>query len=109
MKLSQIIPVVSVLATGQNKSLPPLPAWQAASFWAQVLLALSVALNAVGIDLFAVLSGMGLGATPEEVVSTGHKVARAVQELLPFVFGVWAWIERKAPTFRLVFWRRGEK
>lgn len=97
---------VSILATGANKALPALPAWMATSFWAQLLLALSVLCNTLGIDIFAVFSGMGLGASPEEVVANGERAVSAVQQLLPLVFGVWAWIERSAPSFRLTFWRR---
>lgn len=95
---------ISILATGSNANLPPLAAWRAASFWAQVLLVLSVVLNYFGIDLFAVLSDMRLGNSPEEVIATGERAVSAVQQLLPLVFGIWAWIERKAPRFRLTFW-----
>ncbi len=103
MKLPFNLPV-SVLATGANTALPALPAWKAASFWAQFLLVLSVIANTFGVDIFAVFSGMGLGSTPEEVIASGGRAVGAVQQLLPLVFGVWAWIERSAPSFRLTFW-----
>ncbi|WP_353429479.1 hypothetical protein [Paracoccus denitrificans] len=106
MKLPFSLPI-SVLATGANTALPALPAWKAASFWAQLLLILSVIFNAVGIDIFAVFSDMGLGASPEEVIATGERAVSAVQQLLPLVFGIWAWLERSAPSFRLTFWERG--
>lgn len=96
---------LSILATGGNPDLPALPAWRAASFWAQVLLILSVMLNAVGVDLFAALADMGLGSTPDEVAATGARTVGAVQQLLPLIFGIWAWLERAAPRFRLIFWK----
>lgn len=104
MKLPFELPV-SILATGANKSLPALPAWKATSFWAQLLLVLSVLFNSMGVDIFAVLSDMGLGASPEAVIANGERAVSAVQQLLPLVFGVWAWVERSAPNFRLTFWR----
>ena len=86
-----------------NTALPSLPAWKAPSFWAQLLLALTVVLNAVGIDLMGVLGAMGLGGTPDQVIATGERAVSAVQQLLPLIFGVWAWVERRAPHFRLTF------
>lgn len=103
MKFPLPLPI-SVLSAGANSALPALPAWKAASFWAQLLLILSVALNTIGVDLFAVLSGMGLGDNPDQVVATGQRAAEAVQQLLPLIFGIWAWVERAAPRFRLTFW-----
>ena len=106
LKLSNIIPI-SVLATGGNAALPTLPAAKAVSSWAMVLMALSVVCNAAEVDLFAVFADMGLGATPEEVIANGDRAVSAVQQLMPLVFGTWAWIERRAPKFRLTFWGRG--
>lgn len=91
-----------------NLDLPELPFWQARSFWVQLMLALSVTLNAKGIDLLAVLADMGLGASPEEVVATGEHLVSIWQQLAPIALGLWAWIERRAPNYRLVFWRREE-
>lgn len=90
-----------------NLNLPSLPVWKARSFWAQVLLVLSVTANAAGFDLMAVFGAMGLGTTPDAVVETGTRAVNAVQQLLPILFGFWAWIERRAPNFRLTFWGRG--
>lgn len=104
MKLPFDLPV-SILATGANKALPSLPAWKATSFWAQLLLVLSVLCNSMGVDIFAVLSDMGLGASPEAVIANGERAVSAVQQLLPLIFGIWAWVERSAPNFRLTFWR----
>lgn len=97
---------ISILTAGASKALPALPVWKAASFWAQLLLVLSVACNAAGIDLFAALSAMGLGATPDAVLANGERAVSAVQQLLPMIFGVWAWIERRAPRFRLTLFNR---
>lgn len=91
-----------------NIDLPELPFWQARSFWAQVLLALSVWLNAQGIDLFGLLRELGIGGTPDEVIATGERLVSVWQQLAPILFGLWAWIERRAPNYRLVFWRRSE-
>jgi hypothetical protein len=87
-------------------TLPPLFAPMARSFWAQALLLISVALNTAGIDLFRMLGEMGLGRSPEEVLATSDRVVSAWQQLAPLVFGLWAWLERRAPNYRLVFWRK---
>lgn len=86
-----------------NLDLPPLPSWQARSFLAQLLLVLAVALNVCGIDLFAALAEMGLGATPDEVLANGERAVSAWQSVAPLVFGVWAWVERQAPRYRLTW------
>lgn len=97
---------LSILTAGANSALPALPVWQAASFWAQLLLVLSVIANTLGLDLFAALGEMGLGTSPEEVIATGERAVSAVQQLLPMIFGVWAWIERRAPRYRLTLFGR---
>lgn len=89
-----------------NRSLPILPMWQARSFWVQLLLALTVMLNAQGVDLMGALGSLGLGTTPEDVVETGARTVSAVQQLAPIGLGLWAWIERRAPNFRLSLWGR---
>lgn len=95
----------SAVTLPPNTALPPLPVWKAPSFWAQMLMVLTVLLNTMGIDLMAVFQGMGLGASPEEVVARGQHAVSVVQQLLPMVFGIWAYVERKAPHFRLTFWK----
>lgn len=75
--------------------LPPLPVWHARSFYAQLLLLASVALSFAGFDLSGWLAGFGL---------TEGRVLDAVEAAVPLAFGVWAWLERRAPKFRLV-WR----
>ena len=89
-----------------NTTLPELPVWQARSFWAQLLLVASVLANAFGIDLFAALREMGIGSNPDEVMATVTRIGSALQVLSPAFFGIWAWLERRAPNFRLVFWKK---
>jgi len=76
--------------------LPPLPVWQARSFWASLLLVATVAANAFGVDLVALLG------EPEAVLDRGAGIAQA---LAPVIFGLWAWLERRAPNYRLVWGR----
>lgn len=52
------------------------------------------------------LGSLGLGTTPEDVVETGARTVSAVQQLAPIGLGLWAWIERRAPNFRLSLWGR---
>lgn len=80
----------------KNMHLPPLPAWHARSFYASLLMALTIIANAAGWDLWGVLGHLGLGATPDQVVDR-------IMMLMPLAFGFWAWWERKAPNFRLSF------
>lgn len=81
-----------------NLSLPALPFWQARSFYAQLLLAASVTLNTMGIDLMGWLAAVGIGMTPDEVVEKGVSLWQA---LSPILFGLLAWYERRAPNYRL--------
>lgn len=76
--------------------LPPLPVWQARSFWASLLLIATVAANAAGVDLAAHLGD------PDTVLDRGAEIAQA---LAPVAFGLWAWLERRAPGYRLVWGR----
>tara|TARA_R110000868_G_scaffold368852_1_gene631995 strand:- start:18460 stop:19047 length:588 start_codon:yes stop_codon:yes gene_type:complete len=81
-----------------NFSLPVLPIWQARSFWAQLLMLASVALNAAGIDLMGIFGQVGLGDNPDAVIDTGLSVWQTIS---PLIFGFWAWWERRAPNYRL--------
>ncbi|QOL80423.1 hypothetical protein [Pseudooceanicola spongiae] len=81
-----------------NFSLPVLPIWQARSFWAQLLMLASVALNAAGIDLMSIFGQVGLGDNPDAVIDTGLSVWQTIS---PLIFGFWAWWERRAPNYRL--------
>lgn len=96
----------SVLTLPPNDDLPVLPVWRVPSFWAQVLALLTALLNTFGIDLMGFFAAIGWGASPAEIVTHGERAVSAIQQLLPFVFGFWSFIERRAPHFRLVFWRK---
>lgn len=81
-----------------NDSLPPLPAWHARSFYASLLMIATVCAHAFGFDLMAFFARrFGL---PDQ-----GAVLDFVDALMPIAFALWAWIERRAPHFRLV-WRR---
>jgi len=88
-----------------NAALPDLPAWQARSFWAMLLAVVATAANAFGVDLFGFLGQIGAGATPDEVIATGERAISAWQMLAPLVLGIWAWLERRAPNYRLTLFR----
>lgn len=77
-----------------NASLPILPAWHARSFYASILLLLTVIANTLGYDLMPVLGRLGLGSTPDGIVDK-------IMTLAPLAFGFWAWWERRAPNYRL--------
>jgi hypothetical protein len=87
---------------GAPHPLPPLPVWAARSFWASLLLALSVLANAAGIDLYGWTAAVGLGADPD---SAAARLAELAQLIAPLVFGLWAWAERRSPRYRLVLGR----
>lgn len=77
-----------------NMTLPALPAWHARSFYASILLAVTVLCNVVGLDIWPMLQRLGLGGTEGEVVDK-------IMMLAPLAFGLWAWWERRAPNYRL--------
>lgn len=77
--------------------LPPLPAWHARSFYAQLLLVATVLAHVWGVDFDGVIAGLGLSA-PEQLIDLAMTV-------MPWLFGLWAWLERRAPNYQLVFWR----
>lgn len=78
--------------------LPPLPAWHARSFYAALLLIATVVCNALHIDLGDWLASH-LGLRDQAAVLD------FLMAVMPVAFGLWAWLERRAPDFRLV-WRR---
>lgn len=92
-----------------NRDLPELPAWQARSFWAMALAVVATGANALGVDLFGFLGEIGAGATPDEVIATGERAISAWQSLAPLVLGLWAWIERRAPNYRLTLFRKADQ
>lgn len=89
-----------------NTNLPELPTLMARSTWA-ILLAFAVSFaNARGFDLMGFFAEIGAGSTQDEVIATGERAVSAWQLFAPLVLGLWAWIERRAPNYRLVFWRK---
>ncbi len=105
MNLNNIIKAATPVLSN-NKSLPPLPAWQARSFWLTLVTAVVALANSLGVDLMGTLGEMGLGSSPDAVIENASRGVGAVQQLIPFATGVWAWAERRAPNFRLTWWRR---
>lgn len=90
-----------------NVDLPALNGFAARSTWLIVVAAAIQIFNMLGLDLMALLGAMGIGATPEAVVATGERVVAAWQMVAPILLSVWAWIERRAPNFRLTWpWGR---
>lgn len=84
-----------------NLSLPTLPALAARSTWALIFAAVITVCNAMGFDLMDFFGQIGAGSTPEEVIATGDRLVSAWQTVAPLLLGLWAWIERLAPNFRL--------
>lgn len=80
-----------------SETAPELPAWHARSFYAQILLIVTVLAQAAGIDLAGWIERLGF---------TGERqLLDFVVAVMPALFGLWAWLERRAPRFRLVFRR----
>ncbi len=74
---------------GPNDNLPALSIFLARSFWMQV-----AALIIFGAKL------LGL-----ELPVADHEIADAAMIVAPVILWLWAWLERRAPNYRLVFWR----
>lgn len=91
-----------------NTGLPPLPAWQARSTIAMALALLVTLCNLVGLDLLGLLADIGAGENADQVLDSAQRVIGAWQQVAPLAFGLWAWAERRAPNFRLV-WPWGGK
>lgn len=81
-----------------KEPLGELPAWHARSFYAMVLTCVTMVCNALGIDFLSFLADLGFGQTETEILNT-------VELLMPLAFAIWAYAERQAPKYRLV-WRR---
>ena len=103
MKLDSLIKaaVTAAPVLSNNKDLPALPAWQARSFWLTLITMMVALANSFGLDLMAMFGEMGLGHSPDAVIDSVNRGVSAIQTLIPFVTGAWAWIERRAPNFRL--------
>ena len=95
-----------MLKLSNNTLLPEAPAYGVKSFWLLLVTVLITACNAMGFDLAASLCEVGLGCTAEDIGSKAEHAVSLVQQLLPIITAVWLWFERRAPSFRLVFWRK---
>lgn len=95
-----------MLKPPNNTLLPETPAYGVKSFWLLLITVLITACNALGFDLAASLCEVGLGCTAEDIGTKAEHAVSLVQQLLPIITAVWLWLERRAPNFRLVFWRK---
>ena len=95
-----------MLKLSNNTLLPEAPAYGVKSFWLLLVTVLITACNAMGFDLAASLCDVGLGCTAEDIGAKAEHAVSLVQQLLPIITAVWLWFERRAPNFRLVFWRK---
>lgn len=86
-----------------NTDLPVLNGFAARSTWLMVIAAAVQVCTMCGIDLMAIAAAMGIGGTPEEVVASAERVISAWQMVAPLLLSIWAWVERRAPNFRLVW------
>ena len=89
----------------EKQQLPALNPLIARSTWMQVVMVAIALSTALGIDLLAFTASVGLGSTAGEVVETGERAYVAYQTLAALALGILAWLERRAPNFRLSFRR----
>lgn len=82
---------------GENRNLPELPAWHARSFYAQLLLVVTVLVQVFGYDMGELVARLGF-LNPGQLLDF-------VMAVMPLAFGFWAWFERRAPNYRLVLKR----
>ena len=96
------------LTPPNNTALPELNGFAARSFWLQLLTVIAMILNSQGIDIWATLREAGIGGNPAQVLATGDRIVAIWQQALPIVTGIWAYLERRAPHYRLVWpWKWG--
>lgn len=95
---------MNLLKLSNNAALPAVAAYKVKSFWLMLLTVLFSFLNAKGIDLGGSLCDAGLGCTADQIVGTGERAVSSVQQLIPIITGIWTWIERRAPHYRLILW-----
>ena len=78
------------VTSGPNMDLPPLPIWQARSFWVTMVGAISQIAVFARFDLFGFF-----GVTGSEPLVDG------IMQIVAAVGLVWTWLERRAPNYRL--------
>lgn len=79
-----------------DSPLPELPAWHARSTYLAAYPIAIWVLKSFGLDIEPALRDMGL---PSDII------AGILLEVMPYVFLAWAWLERRAPRYKLVWWR----
>lgn len=96
-----------------NDALPVLPFWKARSTYALLLLMLSTFLNLFGVDLYKTTCDAVGACNQAQVLALYDKVAvtlaaiwEAAQPIVPILAGLWLWIERRAPMFRIGWGRK---
>lgn len=97
LRLPAAIAANSVVTTSQNTGLPPLSPLRTPSFWAVVVSVICGVGSIVGVD---VLAAFGL--------TTETELVNLILQLVGVGAGVWAWIERRAPRYRLVLGGAGD-
>lgn len=80
----------------ENSPLPEMPAWHARSTYLYAYAIGVWVLQRFGLDPEPALRDLGL---PSEVIVT------ILLEAGPYVALAWAWLERRAPRYKLVWWR----
>lgn len=86
-----------------NRNLPPLSPFRARSFYAMILTLLVTVCTGYGIDLFAWTEAMGLGADQDAIIETGERAVSLIQVIVNVLAAIWAYLERRAPNYRLSF------
>lgn len=71
---------------GPNTSLPPINMFMVRSFWLQAAALMIFVLKIFGVNLPV----------------ADYEIADAAMIVAPVVLWVWAWLERRAPNYRLV-------
>lgn len=80
MKLDDLIKAATAAAPvlSNNTALPALPAWKARSFWLTVITMLVALASSFGVDLMAIFTDLGLGASPDVIVDNAGKGVSAI-------------------------------
>lgn len=82
--------------TQYTPELPEASVWTVRSTYATLLTLLLVALRLLGYDPDGWMAANNL---------VSEVLVEAIWQVIPFVSAAWAWWERKAPKYKLVFWR----
>ena len=80
----------------RESPLPELSVWQARSTYAALITGTLIIANSAGFDPDRWLTAHGM---------TTYGLLDAAFQIAPLVAGAWAWLERKTPNFKLVWWK----